>query len=35
MSTPKLGFTVQEFCKATGLGKSKVYELLSEGNSKL
>ena len=31
MSTPKLGFTVQEFCKATGLGKSKVYELLSAG----
>lgn len=31
MNTPKLGFTVQEFCKATGLGKSKVYELLSAG----
>ena len=32
MSSPKLGFTVQEFCQSTGLGKSKVYELLSIGH---
>ena len=31
MDIAKQGFTVHEFCKATGLGKSKVYELLNAG----
>ena len=31
MDIAKQGFMVHEFCKATGLGESKVYELLTAG----
>lgn len=30
-STPKLAFTIPEACHAIGIGRSKMYELISQG----